>query len=76
MVPASLVGRVTVPAHAGLYVYHPDRCRFTAIEELKRAPRLHTRKASERLKLKVAWKMCDRWWFTRQTLAGKMNGTD
>lgn len=58
--PADIVDKCEIPDHAGLYVFAPDN--YFCIREVKKAPRLHTRKISDHNKYHTARKMHYRYW--------------
>ena len=58
--PADIVDKCEIPDYAGLYVFAPDN--YWCIREVKKAPRLHTRKISDHNKYHTAKKMHYRYW--------------
>ena len=60
LVPIDIADKCEIPEHAGLYVFDQDAVH--QITEVKKAPRLHTRRISEHNKYKTARKMHYRYW--------------
>ena len=59
--PAEIVDKCEIPDYAGLYVFDGPDC-WHSIREVKKAPRLHTRKISNHNKYHTAKKMHYRYW--------------
>ena len=59
--PEELANKCDIPEYAGLYTFNGSW-----IKEVKKAPRLHSRKISPELKYKIARKMAYRYWDSMQ----------
>lgn len=57
LMPEELAEKCDIPKYAGLYTFKDGR-----IKEVKKAPRLHSRKISIELKYSIAKKMAYRYW--------------
>ena len=64
-IPADLVDKCDIPDYAGLYVFDVPGS-WNKVREVKKAPRLHTRKISDANKYKTARKMHYRYWDIRR----------
>jgi hypothetical protein len=62
-IPVALVDQCDIPDYAGLYVFDNSRA-YSRVRELKRAPRLHDRKITDKQKYQVTRKVHYRYWQT------------
>jgi hypothetical protein len=60
--PVELVDKCEIPDYAGLYTFDPTQRNQWGVKEVKKAPRLHSRKISEHNKYSTARKMHFRYW--------------
>jgi len=78
-VPAGLLLAEDVPAHAGLiWIEDKSQYLYSRVLIVKKAPRLHTDKISDKDKMKIAEKMMYRFWNmakARSELSLSMDGT-
>lgn len=63
LIPEKIIDKCKIPDHAGLYVYTKYDNGRSEIREIKKAPRLHKRKLSEKLKYHAARKASIKYWY-------------
>lgn len=62
LMPEEIAEKCDIPDYAGLYVCRLTRDNVVLVREKKKAPLLHKRKISDRMKYEVARKMAYRYW--------------
>ena len=62
LMPKELADQCDIPSYAGLYVYRTNNEGVGYIQEIRKAPRLHTRKLTDEKKFEIAKKAVYRCW--------------